>query len=91
LKLSPQEAWQLNDPELESWWNPIEVIEQTTIPVLAFFGDKDTQIESNQGAHAYREALERAGNPNSRVELIPVPPRHDFGGDRLPGRAGPEE
>jgi pimeloyl-ACP methyl ester carboxylesterase len=71
FEVVPQEAWQLNDPELESWWNPIEVIEQTTIPVLAFFGDKDTQIDPIQGAHAYREALERAGNPNSRVELIP--------------------
>jgi pimeloyl-ACP methyl ester carboxylesterase len=49
----------------------MEVIERTTIPVLAFFGEKDTQADPIQGAQAYRAALERAGNTNFRVELIP--------------------
>jgi pimeloyl-ACP methyl ester carboxylesterase len=71
FEVVPEEAWQSNDPEIENWWNPIEVIEQTTSPVLAFFGDRDTQIDPIQGAHAYRQALERAGNPHFRVELIP--------------------
>ncbi|MCJ7537914.1 MAG: alpha/beta hydrolase [Anaerolineales bacterium] len=59
------------DPDGEYFWDPIEVIEQTTIPVLAFFGEKDTQVDPFQGAKAYREGLERAGNPNFRVKLIP--------------------
>ena len=49
----------------------MEIIERTTIPVLAFFGEKDTLIDPVQGAQAYRVALERAGNPDSRVELVP--------------------
>ena len=69
-EIIPEAAWLANDPDNESWWNPMEVIEQVTIPVLAFFGEKDTQVDPIQGAHAYREALERAGNSNSRVELI---------------------
>ncbi len=70
-EVMPEEAWLANDPDYENWWNPMEVIEQGTIPVLAFFGEKDTQVDPIQGARAYREALERAGNSNSRVELIP--------------------
>ena len=67
----PEAAWQANNPEIESWWNPIGVIEQTTIPVLAIFGDKDPNGDAIQGAFAWRKALERAGNPNFRVEHLP--------------------
>lgn len=66
-----EDAWKTNDPRYEDWWNPIEVIEQVTIPVLAIFGEKDTQVDPIQGAHAYRAALERTGNPNSRVKIVP--------------------
>jgi len=67
----PEEEWHAPDLQGEYFWNPIEVIEQATIPVLAFFGEKDTQVDPIQGAQAYREALGRAGNRNFRVELIP--------------------
>jgi hypothetical protein len=71
LGVIPEEAWQANDPEIENWWNPIEVIEQTKIPVLAIFGDRDPNGDSIQGALSWRKALERAGNPNFRIELLP--------------------
>jgi len=71
MGVRPEEEWHVPDPDGEYFWDPIEVIEQTTIPVLAFFGEKDTQVDPFQGAKAYREALERAGNPNFRVKLIP--------------------
>jgi pimeloyl-ACP methyl ester carboxylesterase len=67
----PEEEWHADDPQGEYFWDPIEIIEQTTIPVLAFFGEKDTQVDPIQGAQAYRQALQRAGNTNFRVELIP--------------------
>ena len=67
----PEQAWQANDPEIEGWWNPLRVIEQTRIPVLVINGDKDTNMDPIQGAYAWRKALEQAGNPNSRVELLP--------------------
>ena len=66
-----EQEWHVPNLQGEYFWNPIEVIEQTTIPVLAFLGTKDTQVDPIQGAQTYREALERAGNPNFRVELIP--------------------
>jgi pimeloyl-ACP methyl ester carboxylesterase len=66
-----EEEWHVHNPDSEYFWNPIEVIEQVQIPVLAFFGEKDTQVDPIQGVQAYQEALERAGNPSFRVELIP--------------------
>lgn len=67
----PEDEWHVPNFQGEYFWDPIEVIEQTTIPVLAFFGDKDTQVDPIQGAQAYREALERADNLNFRVNIIP--------------------
>jgi pimeloyl-ACP methyl ester carboxylesterase len=69
--VSPEEEWHEPNLQGEYFWNPIDVIEHTTIPVLALFGENDTQVDPVQGAEAYREALERAGNPNFRVELVP--------------------
>jgi len=67
----PEEAWLENDPETEGWWNPVEVLEQVRIPVLAIFGDKDSNTDPIQGAYAWRKALEQAGNRDFRVELLP--------------------
>jgi len=67
----PEDKWSPEDRSRLSFFNPIEVIEQTTIPVLAFFGKRDRQVDPFQGEQAYREALEKAGNQDSRVVLIP--------------------
>lgn len=63
--------WKPFSPEREGFFNPIDIIEKTTIPVLAFFGEKDTQVDPVQGVEAYKKALKKAGNKNFRVELIP--------------------
>jgi pimeloyl-ACP methyl ester carboxylesterase len=47
------------------------VIEHTTIPVLAIYGDRDRNIDPIQGAEAYERALAAAGNPDYHVELLP--------------------
>jgi hypothetical protein len=67
----PEEPWQANDPEFQGYWNPVRVIEQTRIPVLVINGDRDTNGDPVQGAYAWRKALDKAGNPDSRVELLP--------------------
>jgi pimeloyl-ACP methyl ester carboxylesterase len=67
----PEEAWQANDPEIEDRWNPVGVLEQVRIPVLAIFGDRDSNVDPIQGAYTWGEALEQASNPNFRVELYP--------------------
>jgi pimeloyl-ACP methyl ester carboxylesterase len=66
--VTSQETWEKNTPINERTWNPAKVMEQVTVPVLAFFGGKDRQMDPIQAAHVYRQALEQ-GNPHSRVEL----------------------
>jgi hypothetical protein len=46
-------------PSSQGFFNPITLIEKTTIPMLAIFGEKDTQIDPFQGAAAYEKALKR--------------------------------
>jgi pimeloyl-ACP methyl ester carboxylesterase len=52
------------------FFNPIPVIEKMKIPVLAIYGDKDTQVDPFQGMNAYKNALEKAKNPFYRVEIF---------------------
>jgi hypothetical protein len=68
--IMPEEEWHVHDPESEYFWNPIDTVQQVRIPVLGFFGERDTQVDPNQGAQAYREALERAGNPHFRIVIV---------------------
>ncbi len=67
----PEDAWQANPIENERVWNPVAVISEVKIPVLAIFGGKDTNMDPLQAAFAYREALSETGNPKSRVEVFP--------------------
>jgi pimeloyl-ACP methyl ester carboxylesterase len=72
VEITPEDDWHPADPKREYYaFDPMTVIEKTTIPILAVFGERDTQVDPVQGAEAYRSALGKAGNPHSRVELIP--------------------
>ena len=63
--------WKPRSFDEEAFFDPMGVIARTAVPVLAFFGEKDSQVDPVQGAEAYRKALAQAGNPASRVEVIP--------------------
>ncbi len=67
----PESEWHAPNLEGEYFWDPMEAVGKVSIPILAVFGEKDTQIDPVQAAQAYREVLARAGNPASRVEVIP--------------------
>ena len=69
--VASEAAWLANDPAYEFSWSPTDVIAQVRFPVLAIWGERDTKIDPVQAAHAYRDALEQAGNPNYRVEVFP--------------------
>ncbi len=70
IELAPPDEWQPWSREIDAFFDPVTVLEKTTIPVLAVFGEYDVQIDPVQGAEAYREALARAGNSDFRVETI---------------------
>jgi uncharacterized protein len=65
-----EETWDENPMIPQTYWNPIEVIEQTDIPILSIFGDLDRNMDPIQAEYAYRKALEQASNPLSRVEVF---------------------
>jgi formylglycine-generating enzyme required for sulfatase activity/CubicO group peptidase (beta-lactamase class C family)/acetyl esterase/lipase len=94
--ITPEDEWSPWIPPAEAFFNPIEVIEQTTIPVLALFGEKDTQVDPFQGAQAYEQALQKAGNQHYQVELIPgvnhgfVPAKTGCMDEALPRMYAPE-
>jgi len=69
--VASEAAWLANNPALEFGWSPVEVIAQVRIPVLAIWGERDTQLDPIRAADAYRHALAQAGNPNYRVEVLP--------------------
>jgi hypothetical protein len=69
--VASEAAWLENDPDYEFSWSPVEVFERVRIPVLAIWGGRDTKVDPFQAAHAYRQALEQAGNPNYQLEVIP--------------------
>lgn len=70
FEIIPEEGWLANNPEREGWWNPVPAVQQATIPILAIYGDKDPLIDPIQGEFAYRQALEKAGNPDSKVVMV---------------------
>ncbi len=69
--VKPKNEWHAPNFAGEYFWDPREVIEKTTIPVLAVFGELDTQVDPSRSSEAYRDALTRAGNQHFRVEIIP--------------------
>jgi pimeloyl-ACP methyl ester carboxylesterase len=67
----PEEKWIPSDPNGESYYNPIEIIKNITIPTLVFMGEKDRNCDPIQSIDAYKQALTSAGNLNFKVILIP--------------------
>ncbi|MFH1765893.1 MAG: alpha/beta fold hydrolase [Gemmatimonadota bacterium] len=73
IDIPSREEWHPADPAREYYgYDPMDVIRGTSIPILAVFGERDTQVDPVQGAEAWREALARAGNPRSRVVVFPA-------------------
>jgi dienelactone hydrolase len=67
----PEERWSPRDPTGDSYFNPMEIIEQTSIPILAFFGELDKNVDPKQGAEAYRDAFAKGGSKRSKVIIFP--------------------
>ena len=69
--ITEEKDWKPTPRKWDSFINPMDSIAQTTIPVLVFYGELDRNIDPVQGAAAYQAALEKAGNDNYRIEVIP--------------------
>jgi hypothetical protein len=72
LEMAEEDEWQPWPRDIDSFIDPMDIIERTTIPVLAFFGGLDKSIDPVQGAEAYEAALQTAGNQDYQIEVIPT-------------------
>jgi hypothetical protein len=74
LRITEESKWKALGTRTQNpnaFFDPMDILEQTTIPVLAFFGELDKNIDPVQGAAAYEAALQQAGNQDYQVETIP--------------------
>jgi pimeloyl-ACP methyl ester carboxylesterase len=70
LTVSEQNQWSAWPREIDAFFNPMDVIEHTTIPMLVHFGELDKNVDPMQGAQAYKAAFEKAGNKDNMVIII---------------------
>jgi pimeloyl-ACP methyl ester carboxylesterase len=70
LSLAEENEWTPWPRDIDAFINPVEILERTTIPILALFGDGDIYVDPAQGAAAYERALAAAGNPDYQVVTL---------------------
>jgi pimeloyl-ACP methyl ester carboxylesterase len=69
LEIVEEDEWQPWPRDTDAFIDPSEIIKQITIPVLAFYGDLDVNIDPVQGAEAYEVGLKAAGNQDFRIRI----------------------
>lgn len=69
-QIAEEDAWKPWPQDIDAFFDPMDAIEHTTIPVLALFGELDKNIDPVQGAAAYAAALQAAINPDYQIEVI---------------------
>jgi len=70
-EIKSRDRYVAQQPTDESSFNPMSILEKTSLPVLAIFGGKDTQIPTKASSEAYRKALQKAGNVHVKVMMFP--------------------
>ncbi len=71
LEITEEKRWKPVPRDWDIFIDPMDIIEHTTIPVLAIYGEKDTIIDPVQGAEAYEAALQAAGNQDYQIVVLP--------------------
>jgi pimeloyl-ACP methyl ester carboxylesterase len=71
LEMTEEKDWKPRSRDWDSFIDPMDSIEHTTIPMLVFYGELDKNIDPVQGAEAYENALQKAGNQDYEIVVIP--------------------
>jgi pimeloyl-ACP methyl ester carboxylesterase len=71
LEITEEKRWKPVPRDFDIFIDAMDIIEHTTIPVLAIFGERDKIVDPVQGAEAYGVALQAAGNQDYRIEVLP--------------------
>jgi pimeloyl-ACP methyl ester carboxylesterase len=51
--------------------NPADYLEKISIPILAIFAEKDSQVDAVPNSQKVENALKKAGNKNYKIVTIP--------------------
>ena len=70
LEITAEDNWKPWPRDSDAFYDPMVDIEHTTIPMLVFFGELDKNIDPVQGAEAYKNALQKAGNKDYQINVI---------------------
>jgi hypothetical protein len=73
FEIASEEEWSPPAPavDVESYFDPMTIVRELTIPVFAVYGELDKNIDPIQGAAAYEAAFAVGGHELSEVELVP--------------------
>ena len=82
VKIAHDKPWygrDLNprDPKNQEQWrliwnyNPVTALKKVTCPVLALYGEMDTQVPARKTADLWQAALKQAGNQDVTVKILP--------------------
>lgn len=67
----PEQEFTPFPPDHEYYYDPMETFASLTFPVLAIFGEKDTQVDPVQGAEAFQGML--VDRPSSLSSVVVIP------------------
>lgn len=70
LTLSAENQWNPWPQDIDAFFDPMEVVQHTTKPMLILFGALDKNIDPVQGALAYETALSAAGNRDYTIKVL---------------------
>ena len=70
-EIAEEKDWEPRPRDWDSFIDPMDSIEHTTIPMLVFYGELDKNIDPVQGAEAYEAALQKVGNQDYQIVVIP--------------------
>jgi pimeloyl-ACP methyl ester carboxylesterase len=68
--IQDENNWSALPRDYDVFYDPMNDIKRTKIPILVLFGALDKNIDPVQGAEAYRSAFNIAGNQNYQIEVI---------------------
>jgi len=71
LEPMEEKSWSPWPTGIDAFFDPMDIISHTTIPMLVLFGELDRNVDPVQGAQAYEAALSSAGNTNYQIVIIP--------------------
>jgi hypothetical protein len=70
LEISNAEEWDFLRRMTELAFDPVQVLERITCPILAVFGERDVLLPAGQSAAIFAGALEQAGNQDATIEVF---------------------